>query len=190
MSQSSLDRTEWIEKLIAIDESLVRQGVSAHLMIIGSVIGIFAGQPERTSIDLDVWKPKSRYQLQALKKAVEEAGLLFDPKSALEPDTPYLQLVEPGVAEIGEFEKPEVLEQFQALTLERPPIANLVAAKLIRAEEKDLQDIVFLIQKYRPSEEDIKNAIHSMPREAREKARENMVYLSTMGSNEIDLSCP
>jgi len=186
MSQSSLDRAEWIEKLVAIDESLVRQGASAHLMIIGSAIGILAGQPERTSIDLDVWKPKSRYQLQALKQAVEEAGLLFDPKSTLEPDTPYLQLVEPGVAEIGKFEEPEVLEQFQALTLERPPIANVVAAKLIRAEEKDLQDIAFLMQKYRPSVEDVKNAINSMPRGTRERASENVVYLSTMNGT----GCP
>ncbi len=187
MNQSSLDRSEWIEKLVAIDESLVRQGASAHLMIIGSAIGIFAGQPERTSIDLDVWKPKSRYQMKALKTAVEEAGLQFDPKSEFEPDTPYLKMVEPGVAEIGKFDEPEVLEQFQALTLERPPIANLVAAKLIRAEEKDLQDIAFLIQKYRPPGEDIKNAIKSMPRQAREKAMENMVYLSTMESTESNL---
>jgi hypothetical protein len=187
MSQSSLDRTGWIEKLLAIDESLVRQGGSARLMIIGSAIGIFAGQPERTSVDLDVWKPKSRYQLHALKKAVEDAGMLFDPKSTLEPDIPYVQLIEPGVAEIGKFEEPEVLEQFQALTLERPPIANIVAAKLIRAEEKDLQDIAFLMQKYRPSEEDIKAAIHSMPKGARDRASENMVYLSTMSGPDMEL---
>ncbi len=187
MRQNSLDRVEWIEKLMAIDESLVRQGVSARLMIIGSAIGILAGQPERTSVDLHVWKPKSRYQLQALKKAVEEAGLLFDPKFTLEPGAPYIQLLEPGVAEIGEFEQPEILEQFQALTLERPPIANLVAAKLIRAEEKDLQDIVFLVHKYRPPEEDIKQAISSMPKGARERASENMVYLSTMNGTETDL---
>ena len=68
MGQSSLDRAQWIEKLTGIDQSLVRQGASAHLMIIGSAIGILAGQPERTSIDLDVWKPKSRYQLQALTR--------------------------------------------------------------------------------------------------------------------------
>lgn len=187
MSQSSLDRTEWLEKLMAIDESLVHQGVSARLMIVGSAVGILAGQPERTSIDLDVWKPKSRYQLQALKRAVEEAGLLFDPKSTLEPDTPYVQFVEPGLAEIGTFEKPEVLEQFQALTLERPPIANLIAAKLIRAEEKDLQDIAFLMQKYRPSQENIENAINSMPRRAHERANENMVYLSAMKETGMDL---
>lgn len=187
MSQSSLDRAQWIEKLLSIDTSLVRQGASARLMLIGSAVGILAGQPERTSIDLDVWKPKSRYQLQALKKAVEEAGLLFDPKSSLEPDTPYFQLMEPGVAEIGRFEEPEVLEQFQALTLERPPIANVVAAKLIRAEEKDLQDIAFLMQKYRPAKKDIKQAINSMPKGARERATENMVYLSTMNGSETEL---
>ena len=186
MSQSSLDRAEWLEKLTAIDQSLVHQGASARLMIIGSAIGILAGQPDRTSIDLDVWKPTSRYQLPALKQAAEEAGLLFDPKSTLEPDTPYLQLVEAGVAEIGSFAAPEILEQFQALTLERPPTANLVAAKLIRAEEKDLQDIAFLIQKYRPSHEDIQNAINSMPKAARAQARENMVYLSTMNGTGMD----
>jgi hypothetical protein len=186
MSQSSLDRAEWLEKLMAIDESLVRQEASARLMIIGSAIGILAGQPDRTSVDLDVWKPKSRYQLRALRKAAEEAGLLFDPKSTLEPDTPYLQLVEPGVAEIGTFEEPEILEQFQALTLERPPIANLVAAKLIRAEEKDLQDIAFLIQKYRPSDEEINDAIRSLPKAAREQAAENRVYLSTMNGTGMD----
>ena len=186
MRQSSLSRAEWIEKLMAIDGSLVRQGVTARLMIIGSAIGILAGQPERTSIDLDVWKPKSRYQLQALKKAAEEAGLLFDPKFTLEPGAPYIQLLEPGVAEIGKFEEPETLEQFQALTLERPPIANLVAAKLIRAEEKDLQDIVFLVHKYRPSEEAIKNAVNSMSKWARERASENMVYLRTMNGTETD----
>jgi hypothetical protein len=186
MGQNSLNREEWLEKLMAIDRSLARQGVSARLMIIGSAIGIFAGQPERTSIDLHVWKPKSHYQLLALKQAVEDAGLTFDPKDTLEPETPYVQMVEPGVTEVGKFEEPEVLEQFKALTLERPPIANLVAAKLIRAETKDLQDIAFLVQKYRPDEEDIRNAIKSMPRGARERATENMVYLSTMTGSEMD----
>jgi len=56
---------------------------------------------------------------------------LFDPKSTLEPDTPYIQLVEPGIAETGKFENTETLEQFGALQLERPPIANLIAAKLV-----------------------------------------------------------
>ena len=104
MEQQGLGRDEWLEKLTLVDQSLQRQGATAKLTLVGSAAGIFAGQPGRTSIDLDVWKPKSRYQFQALKKAVEDAGLLFDPKSTLEPDTPYIQLVEPGIAETGKFE--------------------------------------------------------------------------------------
>jgi hypothetical protein len=186
MEHQGLGRDEWLEKLTRVDQSLRQQGVTALLTLVGSAAGILAGQPGRTSIDLDVWKPKSSYEFQALKKAVEEAGLLFDPKSTLEPDTPYIQLVEPGVAETGAFETTETLEQFGALRLERPPIANLVAAKLLRAEPRDLEDIAFLMSRYRPAWQDIEQAVNTMPRPAREKAAENLVYLSTMGGNEID----
>ena len=111
---------------------------------------------------------------------------MFDPKSTLEPDTPYIQLVEPGIAETGKFENTETLEQFGALSLERPPIANLIAAKLVRAEPRDLEDIAFLMSRYRPVRQDIEQAVNTMPRQAREKATENLVYLSTMGGNEIE----
>lgn len=186
MEQLGLNKDEWLEKLMLVDQSLQLQGATAQLTLVGSAAGIFAGQPGRTSIDLDVWKPKSRYQFQALKKAVEDAGLLFDPKSTLEPDTPYIQLVEPGIAETGKFETTETLEQFNALRLERPPIANLIAAKLVRAEPRDLEDIAFLMSRYHPAREDIERTVNTMPRQAREKAKENLVYLSTMGGNEID----
>lgn len=186
MDQQGLSRDEWLERLTRIDQSLLRQGATAQLTLVGSAAGIFAGQPGRTSIDLDVWKPKSRYQFQALKQAVEDAGLLFDPKSTLEPDTPYVQLVEPGIAETGEFETTETLEQFSALRLERPPIANLIAAKLLRAEPRDLEDIAFLLSRYRPARQGIEQAVNTMSRQAREKATENLVYLDTMGGPEIN----
>ncbi len=185
MEQQGLSRDEWLEKLTLVDQSLQRQGATAQLTLVGSAAGIFAGQPGRTSIDLDVWKPKSRYQFPALKKAVEDAGLLFDPKSTLEPDIPYIQLVEPGIAETGKFETTETLQQFSALRLQRPPIANLITAKLVRAEARDLEDIAFLLSRYRPARQDIEQAVNTMPRQAREKAKENLVYLSTMGGNEI-----
>ncbi|HWX18518.1 MAG TPA: hypothetical protein VN578_01305 [Candidatus Binatia bacterium] len=186
MEQQGLDRDEWLEKLELIDQNLQRQGGTARLTLIGSAAGILAGQPGRTSIDLDVWKPKSHYQLKALKRAVEEAGLLFDPKFTLEPDTPYLQLVEPGLVQTGNFGKTEVLERFNALRLERPPIANLVAAKLVRAEPKDLEDIAFLLATFQPSRTDIERAIKTMPPKPRKQAAENLVYLDTMGGAQPD----
>jgi hypothetical protein len=180
MNSQGLGRDEWLAKLSRIDQSLRRQGVTAQLTLVGSAVGILAGQPDRSSIDLDVWKPTSNYRYQALKQAVEEAGLLFDPKATLEPDIPYVQIVEPGLAQTGQFDHPEVMEQFGALRLERPPIANLVAAKLVRAEPRDLEDIAFLLATYRPVRQEIEQAVRSMPHPARQQAIENSVYLSTM----------
>jgi phosphohistidine phosphatase SixA len=68
--------------------------------------------------------------------------------------------------------------------LERPPITNLVAAKLVRAEGKDLEDIAYLVSTYLPARQAIEQAIQSMPREAREKAVENLVYLDAMSGNQ------
>lgn len=65
---------------------------------------VFGGMNARTSRDLDVWKPASDYDFVELKEAVEAAGLDFDPTSFVEPDAPYVQLVEPGTTQIGNFE--------------------------------------------------------------------------------------
>jgi hypothetical protein len=64
MEPPGLNKEQWLEKLTLIDQSLLRQGGSAQLTMVGSAAGIFSGQPGRTSIDLDVWKPGSRYQFQ------------------------------------------------------------------------------------------------------------------------------
>jgi len=44
-----------------------------------------------------------------------------------------------------------------------------------------------LLSRYRPSRQDIEQAVNTMPRQARERATENLVYLNTMSGNEIDL---
>ena len=62
MPEPGLDRGGWLEKLMRISQDLQRQGASARLTLVGSVTGILAGQPARTSMDLDVWKPQSQYQ--------------------------------------------------------------------------------------------------------------------------------
>jgi hypothetical protein len=180
MEKHGLDREAWLEKLMLIAQNLQQQGATAQLTLIGSAAGILAGQPARTSMGLDVWKPKSQYQRQTLKQAVEAAGLLFDPKSALEPDTSYVQIIEPGLTQTGKFDETESLEQFGALRLERPPIANLIASKLIRAEPKDLEDIAFLLSFYQPSRLEIEQAIKTMPPQARKRASENLVFLDVM----------
>ena len=114
-----------------------------------------------------------------LKGAAEKAGLLFDPKQTLDPDRPYLQLVEPGLTQLGEFE-PVFIERMGRLQLYRPPVENLIAAKLIRAEPKDLGDIRFLVSRHRPDLEQIRKIVAAFNPQARERAVENLVYLDVL----------
>jgi hypothetical protein len=63
-------------------------------------------------------------------------------------------------------------------------VANLVAAKLVRADPKDLEDIAFLLSRYQPSRPEIERAIRSVPSAKRQKAAANLVYLEVMGQNQ------
>ena len=114
-----------------------------------------------------------------MKAAAEQARLLFDPKQTLDPDRPYLQLVEPGLTQLGAFE-PVLIERMGRLFLFRPPIENLIAAKLVRAEPKDLGDIQFLVSRHRPELARVRRIVAEFVQPALERATENLVYLDVL----------
>ena len=157
-------------------EALGTDGPPLRLCLIGSAACLFGGMEGRTSRDLDVWKPASDYDRLELQRATETAGLQFDPKSWLEPVAPYFQIVEPGLTELGEFE-PVLIDRLGRLHLFRPPIENLIAAKLIRAEAKGLADIRFLIGLHRPNAARVREIVGAFSSPARARAGENLVYL-------------
>jgi hypothetical protein len=176
---SQLDGDGWAMVLAELSESLGKEGPPVKLCLIGSAACLFGGMDGRTSGDLDVWKPGSDFDKRELQSAAERVGLLFDPKQVLDPDRPYLQLVEPGISQLGEFQ-PVFVERMGRLQLYRPPIENLVAAKLVRASPKDLGDIQFLVSRYRPSLEKIREIILHFPEPAKGRAAENLVYLDVL----------
>jgi len=176
---TSLNGEQWMAVLERLARALPAEGPPLRLCLIGSAACLFGGMDGRTSADLDIWKPASDYDRLELKQAAEKAGLLFDPKTTLEPDKPYLQLVEPGLTQLGEF-VPVFVERLGRLHLYRPPVENLVAAKLIRAEAKDLGDITFLISHHRPNLERIRQIVGGFDQPAREKAAENLIYLEVL----------
>jgi len=176
---TALNGEEWMAVLERLARSLPAEGPPLRLCLIGSAACLFGGMDGRTSMDLDIWKPASDYDRLELKLSAEKAGLLFDPKTTLEPDTPYLQLVEPGLTQLGEF-VPVFVERLGRLHIYRPPVENLVAAKLIRAEPKDLGDISFLVSRHRPDLQRIRQIIAGFDPTAREKASENLVYLDVL----------
>lgn len=174
-----LDGEAWSAVLADVSEALGKDGAPLRLCLIGSAACLFGGMDGRTSSDLDIWKPASDYDRRELQVASLKAGLLFDPKQALDPDRPYLQLVEPGLTQLGEFE-PVFIERIGRLQLFRPPVENLIASKLIRAEPKDLDDIRFLVSRHRPDLKRVREIVVRFNPPACERATENLVYLEVL----------
>ena len=174
-----MDGEAWLAVLTDLAQALGKKGPPVRVCLIGSAACLFGGMAGRTSADLDIWRPASDYDRIELKAAAEKAGLLFDPKQTLEPDRPYLQLIEPGITQLGQF-KPILIEKIGRLRLYRPPVENLIAAKLIRADARDLSDIRFLLSRNRPDLRRVQRVVAKFPRAARERAAENLVYLDVI----------
>ena len=175
----TLNAEEWMRILEKVAAALPPQGPPVKLCLIGSAACLFGGMDGRTSADLDVWRPHSDYDRAELRIAAEVAGILFDPKATLDPEKPYLQIVEPGLTQLGAFE-PVPVDRIGRLEICRPPVENLIAAKLIRADPKDISDIRFLISLHRPDAARIRALVAAFPPGSRARAEENLVYLEVL----------
>ena len=174
------DKERWMRSLESMARALGKEGPPVQLCLIGSAACIFAGMELRTTEDLDIWQPCSDFDLSELKNASEKVGLAFNPTGVLEPDQPYLQLVEAGIVQVGNF-VPVRMFRIGRLILSRPPIENIIASKLTRADAKDIEDIQFLHQHFQPDLKLIKAVIATFPDAKREVAEENLVYLEILG---------
>jgi hypothetical protein len=177
----ALDAEGWKQKLKKISQNLKTQ---TELTLMGSGATMLCGQDFRASMDLDVWKPTSSFDPKDLQQAVEAAGLLLNPQDE-DPSTPYIQIVEPGICQLGEF-KPRTLQTEKNLSLTLPPPENLIASKLKRANPKDLEDIAWTyaheeaIGNPRPATKTIRKIIKSFPKDIQTPALENLVLLDVV----------
>jgi len=170
-----LTREQWAEKLAIIGAYIKGRGAEITIEVIGSWPAIDLGMPGRTSEDMDVWMPNSRFDSALLREACVNAGVDFDPIGEVE--RPYIQLVRPGITQVPKHE-PQPSAIFGGLILVTPPPAALIASKLVRASAKDVPDIVFLKHKFRVSTEEITAFVRAIgDKMARETAEENVVYL-------------
>jgi hypothetical protein len=144
---AKLDREEWISHLEKVAEALPPAGPPVRLCLVGSAACLLEAMPGRASRDLDVWQPGSDFDRLELKRAVEDVGLLFDPRNTLDPDRPYVQIVTPGPSQTGDF-TPVLWARMGRLHIYLPPWPNLIASKLVRGDERDVEDVLFLAAKY------------------------------------------
>jgi hypothetical protein len=176
----AINAEQWAEVLSDVGHHLERLGVSARLCVIGSVACMFDGADTRTSIDCDVWVPGSQFHRKVLREAAEAAGLMFDPKQEVV-ESPYLQLVSPGIVEVGDYDKDVLISNSGKLSLSRPPVENLIASKLLRGSEKDIADIAGLLTRHPTVTPDaVEKVLETFPSASRNKAAENLVFLHVL----------
>ncbi len=87
------------------------------LCIFGSSPAIFCGQQSRQTQDIDIWHASSVYDGGDLSKACSQAGVLYDPKGEIDPDSIYFQIVRPGIVALPAKFETENLAQFGNLKL-------------------------------------------------------------------------
>ncbi len=107
------------------------------------------------------------------------------------PEGVYMQLIEPGVVQLPAFqdgvwatgEARVTLWEGDRLTVEAPPPSVVVAAKLVRAEDRDIDDCVYLVRAKGLSEDAVMRAIGKIPHPmARETAAGNFVILQVVAA--------
>lgn len=183
--------------MTSIDQSKVNQifeSISSHLTgdvklsVIGSTVGIMHGQAGRMTEDIDVWADGSDFDHQDLRSACEKAGVLFNPVTLDTPDRFYMQIVQEGITQLGDYDKSKekTLLKIGKLLIVSPPIENIVASKLVRASQDDITDIVFLTAAFNIPMGAIESVIDTMPALQAEQARENIVLLTMQMSFIID----
>ena len=146
------------------------------------MVGIHMGQPGRFTSDIDVWLDGSDFDRADLARACAEAGIAFDPKGHVVSDKVYLKIVRKGVVDIGGFADDDKIKMFRTgnLTVSRPPVGNIVASKLLRASEKDIEDIVFLMAATDTRVDSVARAIGTLGERHRETAAENLALVELL----------
>ena len=168
-----------------IDAKLTSPGT---ICVIGSAATILMGQTARQTDDIDVWADASQIALRALQQACESAGVTFDPKDAF-PVLPYIQIVHPGIVAVPGFnpgartwfgEAERMVWSGRMLSVTVPPARSIIASKLLRASDSDLEDCIWLMVSHAVAVEDIKRAIAALPNTVRQDAKDNFLLLTVM----------
>jgi len=174
----ALDR----DRLLALFDELGRRlATPATICVIGSAPAIFLGQPDRQSQDIDIWRQRSTYDETDFRRACEEAGILFDPRGETDPNAIYVQIIRPGIVNLPDDFEIDVLGRFGALTLAMPKPAVLVAAKLVRGDQRDIEDIAWWAKERALDLDEVRAAVATLPNGLqREVAADNIVLVGLM----------
>ena len=176
---ANVNRTTIAEYFGRLD-GLVASGTI--LYIYGGAAVAALGANIRTTMDIDVAEPYSRFDRTTFPAASAEAGLPVNPSDDY--DAAFLELV-------GAFrlcvpaptdEKPgQIVFKGVNLTVRTGSVADLIASKLIRYDEQDQQDVQFLLGNGRATMDEIRESVGRLPPTFRDDplVRDNLDNLET-----------
>lgn len=171
----SINREILFNILEKIGKSLEQE---TTICLIGSTPGIANGQPDRQSSDLDVWKLKSNFIRNDLEKACKEANIYFDPKKEINSDDIYIQIINQGIIKLPIDFEIEEIGIFGKLKVIMPTPSLIAALKLIRADERDIEDIIWWIKERNLTIDEINENIEKIPdKRYIETAKENIILV-------------
>jgi hypothetical protein len=155
-----MDRPELLAYLEGIDRALRAQ---ATLYIYGSAACILLGEPDRTSLDVDVAGPYSDVDQGDLRQAAETVGLPVNPTDDYAGD--HIEWVGPLRLCLQPPVEGQALTLWQGarLRIRTGPIADLIASKLIRYDEIDQSDIRYLLTQGAVPFTDVETAVTRLP---------------------------
>ncbi|MEQ1950400.1 hypothetical protein [Mesorhizobium sp. CN2-181] len=170
-----INRTK-IEQLLAAIGQRLR--LPSTTVIVGSTASMLSGQDDRQTPDINIWYPMSNFDPGDMRQAVEAAGLRYDPRAEINADDIYLQILRPGITMYPAEFPTQPLGTYGNLHVEMPPPALIVATKLARATESDLEDVSWWMDHADIAREELEAAIRLIPqRRNREEASANLVFL-------------
>jgi hypothetical protein len=157
-----MDATELRQVFERLDKALEH---STELLIRGGAAVLAYGLEQRVTIDIDVL-PTSRFVEADLRQACAAVGLGFNPLDKDLTEQDYVEVV-PEETLILPRPDPDrgynTVFRGEHLIVKTPPAADLVVGKLKRLEAEDLVDVVFLIERFRLTQEDLTESFERLP---------------------------
>ena len=127
----------------------------------------------------------SDFDAEDFRNACEKAGILHDPKGLIGDEDEYIQIVRPGILSLPHGFRTTEIDRYGHLVAERPPAELIVASKLSRGSDTDLEDAAWWVANAGLSLQAVENAIRELPRKTdRETADENLIFLKLSHSGE------
>lgn len=179
--------------LAVILEKLDRTcSVRSRICLLGGAAFMLLGMPGRQTTDIDIWRPASDFITGDIETGAQISGLAFDPTGDCE--GPYIEIVHSGVINLpvctasidwrGGLKGIELWHGAN-LTVTCPPTDLLSARKMLRADPKDLGDVVWAIAAGKTTVGRIRRASVLFNPVDAETIRENLIYLQVLHQSHL-----